>query len=192
METKEINKDNIKTLAKLGVNAEDIANIYLHVAEEGKDIPKDVYINNLTEMLKFFQSRNSGIENETDEAIYKENVLEMIKNNPKLVGLDINKKIKPVCNKLDSYYFMKPGYTNKVIKNNPNIFNSNLNDYSNVFSQYAIKTDGQTVNLFEYILKRESNILNNDYEKVYNKIINLNKDSKLFTEQEINKLKEEL
>ena len=161
METKEINKDNIKTLAKLGVNAEDIANIYLHVAEEGKDIPKDVYINNLTEMLKFFQSRNSGIENETDEAIYKENVLEMIKNNPKLVGLDINKKIKPVCNKLDSYYFMKPGYTNKVIKNNPNIFNSNLNDYSNVFSQYAIKTDGQTVNLFEYILKRESNILNN-------------------------------
>lgn len=189
--------DNVKALAKLGVDSKDIANVYLEITEEGKDIPKDVYINNLTKTLKFFQSRNSGIENNTDEAIYKENVLDMIKNNPKLVGSDLNKNIKTLCSKLDTYYFMKPGYTNKVIKQNPKIFNINSTDlekYSTIFSNFAIKVDGQIVNLFEYIIKKDSDILTNDVQKFYEKIIDLEtiKKSKLITEQELNKIRGEI
>lgn len=193
METKDVNKLNIKVLAKLGVDSKDIAKIYLEITEKGKDISKDTYINNLTEMLKFFQTRNNNINNSNDEAIYKDDVLKMIKANKKLVGLDIDKKIKPICQKIDSYYFMNPGYTNKLIKRNPKIFNINnldLEIYSIVLSNFAIKIDGQVINLLEYIIKQKSEFLENDVQKIYGRIMYLsnNKDSKLFTKEEIDEI----
>ena len=193
METKDVNKLNIKVLAKLGVDSKDIAKIYLEITEKGKDISKDTYINNLTEMLKFFQTRNNNINNSNDEAIYKDDALKMIKANKKLVGLDIDKKIKPICQKIDSYYFMNPGYTNKLIKRNPKIFNINnldLEIYSIVLSNFAIKIDGQVINLLEYIIKQKSEFLENDVQKIYGRIMYLsnNKDSKLFTKEEIDEI----
>ena len=193
METKEVKNEDIKVLAQLGVDAKDIANIYLQVAQKGKDIPKATYINKLTEMMKFFQTRNRNIENEETEAIFKEDILNMVKKNYKLVELDINKNIKPICQKIDGYYFMKPGYTNKLIKNNPNIFNissEQLESYSKLLSNYAINLDSNTTNLLEYVIKQKSDLLENDFENVSEKINKLeeNKNSKLFTTEEINGL----
>ena len=74
MKTNEINNENVKVLAKLGVDSKDIANIYLQITEEGKDISKNTYIDNLTNMIKFFQSRNNDIKDENKEAIFKEDV----------------------------------------------------------------------------------------------------------------------
>ena len=193
METKEINEENIRVLAKLGVDTKDIANIYLEITEKGKDISKDVYINNLTGMIKFFQTRNNNIEDEINEAIYKEDVLAMVKKNKKLVSLDVNKKIKPICDKIDSYYFMNTGYTNKLIKNNPNIFNINkvdLDIYAAVLSNFAINVDGNVINLYEYIIKKKSDFLNQDVQKVYERLmyISKNNNTKLITLNDINEI----
>ena len=193
METNEVKKENVKVLAKLGVDAKDIANIYLQITEEGKDISKEEYINNLTNMMKFFQARNNNINDETKEAIYKEDIIEMVKKNNKLFKYNLSKDIKPMCNKLDSYYFMNPGYTNILIKKNPNIFNiknENLDNYAKLYSDYAIKVDNNIVNLFEYAIKQEGKLLETDFENISKEVSKLEqtKGSKLFTTDEISKL----
>lgn len=193
MKTNEINNENVKVLAKLGVDSKDIANIYLQITEEGKDISKTEFIDNLTNTMKFFQSRNNEINDENKEAIYKEDIIEMVKSNNKLLKKSIKENIEPICKKIDSYYFMNPGYTNIFIKRNPNIFNigsNNLDKYSKLYSEYAIKVDNNIVNLFEYAIKQESKLLETDFNKISNTISQLEKDknSKLFTIDEISKL----
>ena len=190
METNETYQENVKALAKLGVDTEDIANVYLNITEKGEDISKEVYINNLTEMLKFFQARNNNISDENTEAIYKEDVLDMVKKNKKIVGMDINKRVKPICETIDSYYFMNPGYTNKLIKNNPKIFNVNKIDleiYATVLSEFGINLDGQVINLYEYIIKQDSEFLNNNVQTVYQRLMYIKnyKNSKLITKDEL-------
>ena len=193
MKTNEINNENVKVLAKLGVDSKDIANIYLQITEEGKDISKTEFIDNLTNTMKFFQSRNNEINDENKEAIYKEDIIEMVKNNNKLLKNGIKENIEPICKKIDSYYFMNPGYTNIFIKRNPNIFNvgsNNLDKYSKLYSEYAIKVGNNIVNLFEYAIKQDSKLLETDFDNISNKISQLEKDknSKLFTIDEISKL----
>lgn len=193
METKELNKENIKILAKLGVDSKDIANIYLQITEEGKDISKNTYIDNLTNMIKFFQSRNNDIKDENKEAIFKEDVIDMVKKNNNILKPGIKENIEPICKKIDSYYFMNPGYTNIYIKRNPNIFNlgsTNLDNFAKLFSNYAIKLDDNIVNLFEYAIKQDAKLLETDFNNISNKISQLeeSKNSKLFTIDEINSL----
>lgn len=191
MKTNEINQENVKALAKLGVDAKDIAKIYLQITEEGKDISKGIFIDNLTDMIKFFQSRNNDINDESKEAIYKEDIIEMVKKNNNLLKPGIKENIEPVCKKIDSYYFMNPGYTNIFIKRNPNIFNignSNLDKYAKLYSEYAIKIDDNMVNLFEYAIKQEPQLLENNFDNISTKLLKLgeSKNSKLFTTDEIN------
>ncbi len=193
METKELNKENIKILAKLGVDSKDIANIYLQITEEGKDISKNTYIDNLTNMIKFFQSRNNDIKDENKEAIFKEDVIDMVKKNNNILKPGIKENIEPICKKIDSYYFMNPGYTNIFIKRNPTIFNlgsTNLDNFAKLFSNYAIKVDNNIVNLFEYAIKQDAKLLETDFNNISNKISKLeeSKNSKLFTPDEINSL----
>ena len=193
METKELNKENIKILAKLGVDSKDIANIYLQITEEGKDISKNTYIDNLTNMIKFFQSRNNDIKDENKEAIFKEDVIDMVKKNNNILKPGIKENIEPICKKIDSYYFMNPGYTNIFIKRNPTIFNlgsTNLDNFAKLFSNYAIKVDNNIVNLFEYAIKQDAKLLETDFNNISNKISQLeeSKNSKLFTPDEINSL----
>ena len=118
MNTNEVKEENVKTIVKLGIDVEDIADIYLKVATKGHDISKQKFIEQLTEIFKFFQSRNKGLE-ETQEVIYKDDVLNMIMKNRNMINLNVNKKIKAICEKLDSYYFMTQEETNKLIKANP-------------------------------------------------------------------------
>lgn len=193
METNEINQDNIKTLVKLGIKVNDIANIYLNVTKKGQDISKQQFIQNLTKMLKFFQTRNKEINAESQEAIYKEDVINMIKKNKKLISLDIDKKIKPTCQTIDSYYFMTASDTNKLIKKNPNIFNVNKIDleiYAAILSCFAIKIENTIVNLFEYIIKQHSELLNHDIQEVFQRLcyIQETSNSSLVTLEDISNL----
>lgn len=193
METNEMNQENIKTLVKLGIEVNDIANIYLTVTQKGQDISKQEFIQNLTKILKFFQTRNKEINVENQEAIYKEDVINMIKKNKKLISLDIDKKIKPTCQTIDSYYFMTASDTNKLIKKNPNIFNVNKLDleiYAAILSCFAIKIENTIVNLFEYIIKQHSELLNHDIQEVFQRLcyIQENSNSSLVTLEDISNL----
>lgn len=193
METNEMNQENIKTLVKLGIEVNDIANIYLNVTHKGQDISKQEFIQNLTKILKFFQTRNKEINVESQEAIYKEDVINMIKKNKKLISLDIDKKIKPTCQTIDSYYFMTASDTNKLIKKNPNIFNVNKLDleiYAAILSCFAIKIENTIVNLLEYIIKQHSELLNHDIQEVFQRLcyIQENSNSSLVTLEDISNL----
>lgn len=193
METNEMNQENIKTLVKLGIEVNDIANIYLNVTQKGQDISKQEFIQNLTKILKFFQTRNKEINVENQEVIYKEDVINMIKKNKKLISLDIDKKIKPTCQTIDSYYFMTASDTNKLIKKNPNIFNVNKLDleiYAAILSCFAIKIENTIVNLFEYIIKQHSELLNHDIQEVFQRLcyIQENSNSSLVTLEDISNL----
>ena len=180
LNTNEINEENVKTLVKLGIDVRDIASIYISVTEKGHDISKGKYIDNLTNMFKFFQTRNIGLE-ETEEIILKEDILEMIEKNKKLVCLDLENRIKFICDKLDSYYFMTPNYTNKLIKLNPKIFTVNKIDleiYSTILSVFGINSDKEILNLFEYIIKQKSEILNLDTQKVFHRLMYIKNEKK--------------
>ena len=169
MSTNDVKKENVKTIVKLGIDVKDIADIYLKVASKGHDISKQKFIEQLTKDLKFFQSRNNGLE-ETQEVIYKDDVLTMLMKNRNMINLDIEKRIKNICDKLDSYYFMTKEETNKVIKNNPNIFNVNIIDleiYATILSNYAVEIDNNIVNLFEYVIKKQSDLLNQNVNIIY-------------------------
>ena len=172
MNTNEVKEENVKTIVKLGIDVKDIADIYLKVATKGHDIPKQKFIEQLTEIFKFFQSRNKGLE-ETQEVIYKDDVLNMIMKNRNMINLNVNKKIKAICEKLDSYYFMTQEETNKLIKNNPKIFNMNMLDleiYSTVLSNYAVEVDNSIVNLFEYVLKKQNELLSQNVNVIYSRL----------------------
>ncbi len=192
MSTNEIREENIKTIVKLGIDVKDIADVYLKVASKGHDISKQKFIEQLTKNLKFFQSRNNGLD-ETQEVIYKDDVLNMLVKNRNMINLDIEKKIKNICNKLDSYYFMTKAETNKVIKNNPNIFNINIVDleiYATILSNYVVEIDNNIVNLFEYVVKRQSDLLNQNVNDIYSRLRYLvdKKDTKKLCIEEISNL----
>lgn len=192
MSTNETREENIKTIVKLGIDVKDIADVYLKVASKGHDISKQKFIEQLTKNLKFFQSRNNGLD-ETQEVIYKDDVLNMLVKNRNMINLDIEKKIKNICNKLDSYYFMTKAETNKVIKNNPNIFNINIVDleiYATILSNYVVEIDNNIVNLFEYIVKRQSDLLNQNVNDIYSRLRYLvdKKDTKKLCIEEISNL----
>lgn len=192
MSTNEIREENIKTIVKLGIDVKDIADVYLKVASKGHDISKQKFIEQLTKNLKFFQSRNNGLD-ETQEVIYKNDVLNMLVKNRNMINLDIEKKIKNICNKLDSYYFMTKAETNKVIKNNPNIFNINIVDleiYATILSNYVVEIDNNIVNLFEYVVKRQSDLLNQNVNDIYSRLRYLvdKKDTKKLCIEEISNL----
>lgn len=172
MSTNEIKEENVKTIVKLGINVKDIADIYLKVASKGHDISKQKFVEQLTKNLKFFQSRNSGLD-ETQEVIYKDDVLNMLVKNRNMINLDIEKKIKNICDKLDSYYFMTKEETNKIIKNNPSIFNVNIIDleiYATILSNYVVEINGNIVNLFEYVIKKQSDLLNQNVNVIYSRL----------------------
>ena len=172
MSTNEIKEENVKTIVKLGIDVKDIADIYLKVASKGHDISKQKFIEQLTENLKFFQSRNNGLE-ETQEVIYKDDVLNMLMKNRNMTNLDIEKRIKNICDKLDSYYFMTKEETNKVIKNNPKIFNVSIIDleiYATILPNYAVEIDNNIVNLFEYVVKKQSDLLNQNVHVIYSRL----------------------
>lgn len=192
MNTNEIKEENVKTIVKLGIDVKDIADIYLKVASKGHDISKQKFIEQLTENLKFFQSRNNRLE-ETQEVIYKDDVLNMLVKNRDMINLDINKRIKNICDKLDTYYFMSKEETNKVIKNNPKIFNVNLIDleiYATILSNYAVEIDNNIVNLFEYVIKKQSDLLNQNVHVIYSRLKYLEneKNSKKLDVKEVSNL----
>ena len=192
MSTNDVKEENVKTIVKLGIDVKDIADIYLKVASKGHDISKQKFIEQLTENLKFFQSRNNGLE-ETQEVIYKDDVLNMLVKNRNMINLDIEKRMKNICDKLDSYYFMTKEETNKVIKNNPNIFNVNIIDleiYATILSNYAVEIDNNIVNLFEYVIKKQSDLLNQNVNIIYSRLRYLEneKNSKKLSEKEVSNL----
>lgn len=192
MSTNDVKEENVKTIVKLGIDVKDIADIYLKVASKGHDISKQKFIEQLTKDLKFFQSRNNGLE-ETQEVIYKDDVLTMLMKNRNMINLDIEKRIKNICDKLDSYYFMTKEETNKVIKNNPNIFNVNIIDleiYATILSNYAVEIDNNIVNLFEYVIKKQSDLLNQNVNIIYSRLRYLEneKNSKKLSEKEVSNL----
>ena len=192
MSTNDVKEENVKTIVKLGIDVKDIADIYLKVASKGHDISKQKFIEQLTKDLKFFQSRNNGLE-ETQEVIYKDDVLNMLMKNRNMINLDIEKRIKNICDKLDSYYFMTKEETNKVIKNNPNIFNVNIVDleiYATILSNYAVEIDNNIVNLFEYVIKKQSDLLNQNVNIIYSRLRYLEneKNSKKLSEKEVSNL----
>lgn len=192
MSTNEIKEENVKTLVKLGIDVEDLAKVYLKITNKNQEISKEKYIDKLTKILKFFQTRNNGL-NEDENAIYKDDVLKMLTKNKNIINLDINKKIKIICDKLDSYYFMNKQETNKLIKQNPNIFNVNLIDletYSCILSNFAIQIDNNIVNLFEYILKKQSELLNQNVNIIYARLrfLEKHKKTKKMTKEEISNI----
>lgn len=192
MNTNEIKEENVKTIVKLGIDVKDIADIYLKVASKGHDISKQKFIDQLTKNLKYFQTRNNGLE-ETQEVIYKDDVLNMIMKNRNMINLDVSKKIKNICDKLDTYYFMSKEETNKVIKNNPKIFNVNLIDleiYATILPNYAVEIDNNIVNLFEYVIKKQSDLLNQNVHVIYSRLKYLEneKNSKKLDVKEVSNL----
>lgn len=115
-------KNNIKKLADSGVTSKDIQTIYDRCQERKQTkITKNLLVSKLLELLEYFGTRNFGIEESNSSYISKDDVIEMIMRNPRIMTSGIPRLIE----KCQIITTKKEGIreANMAIKSNPGIFN---------------------------------------------------------------------
>ena len=116
-------KINIQHLANMGVNAEDIQKIYDRCQDRAQTkIARHTLVSKLIKLLEYFEQRNQTIPEESSAYISKDDAIEMIMRNPRIINSDIQKNIIIKCEVLTSKKDGDIRSTNMLIKSNPGIF----------------------------------------------------------------------
>lgn len=120
-------KENIKELAKQQVTADDIESIYYRCQEKPQTkIARDTLAVKLLALLNYFNERNEGIEEYNQAYINKEDVIEMILKNPRIMNSDINNNIIAKCQAITGKKENDVRAANIAIKSNPGIFRKTM------------------------------------------------------------------
>ena len=119
-------KLKIQSLLETGINETDIQKIYDRCHEKKQTvIAKDTLVFKLIELLEYFNERNKDLKENDEGFISKDDVMDIIMRNPRIMTSDINNNIIPKCQILTE----KKGTTkeaNKAIKSNPGIFRKSI------------------------------------------------------------------
>ena len=116
-------KEEIEELAVRGVTPDDIQKIYDRCQERTQTkIARHTLVSKLTALLEYFSTRNEGIREESKAYINKDDVIEMIMRNPRMITSDIDKNIIVKCELLTTKKDGDVKEANKLIKSNPGIF----------------------------------------------------------------------
>ena len=95
-------KEAIRELAIKGLTPENIEKIYLKCQQKKQTkISRDTLAIKLVKYLEYFESRNEGIESDNEAYITKEDVIDMILRNPRMMTIDLNNTIIEVFTTLD-------------------------------------------------------------------------------------------
>ena len=115
-------KQNIEILAERGITPENIEMIYNKCQQRPQTkLAKHTLASKLVELLEYFDERNMGLEYNSKGIISKDDAIEMIMKNPRLINSSISNNIIPKCIAITE----KKGnvrLANIAIKSNPGIF----------------------------------------------------------------------
>jgi len=118
----DVYKQNIEKLAQRGMTPENIEMIYNKCQERPQTkLAKHTLASKLVELLEYFDERNMGLDEISKGFINKEDVIEMIMRNPRIINSSISNNIIPKCQIITT----KKGNVkdaNMLIKSNPGIF----------------------------------------------------------------------
>lgn len=115
-------KLNMEKLLERGITENDIQMILDRCSERKQTrIVKDTLAFKLVELLEYFDERNNGISVNDDGFISKDDVINMVMKNPRIITSDIRNNIITKCQVITN----KKGTikeANMAIKTNPGIF----------------------------------------------------------------------
>lgn len=115
-------KEDIKKLEDRGITLEIIEMIYNRCQQRPQTkITKHTLASKLVNLLEYFDERNKGMEDSSMGFISKEDTIEMIMKNPRIITSSINDNIVIKCQVLDE---KKKNIrdANILIKSNPGLF----------------------------------------------------------------------
>lgn len=126
LKTEEYNS-NIKILADIGMTAEDIQRIYDRCQERPQTkIARDTLASKLVALMNYFDERNKGTDKENPAYISKDDAIEMIIRNPRMINSDIKNNIIAKCEVLTDKKNGNVREANMLIKSNPGIFRKTI------------------------------------------------------------------
>lgn len=116
-------REKIEMLASRGITPDDIQQIYDRCQEKPQTkIARDTLTTKLIALLEYFDTRNKGIDKENSGYISKDDVIEMIMRNPRIINSDINRNIAVKCEVLTDKKEGSIKAANALIKSNPGVF----------------------------------------------------------------------
>lgn len=120
-------KKSLQELAKVGIQPEQIEEIYNRCQERKQtQVSRDTLAIKLVELLKYFETRNEGIEEQSIGHISNEDVIQMVLKNPRIMSSDIQNNIIVKCEVLTEKKEGNIRETNKLIKSNPGVFRKTI------------------------------------------------------------------
>lgn len=120
-------KQKIEKLAEKGVTSEDIQKIFDRCHERPQTkIAMDTLTSKLIALLDYFNTRNEGTEEENPGHISKDDVIEMIMRNPRMINSDIKNNIIVKCEVLTEKKKGNIREANMLIKSNPGVFRKTI------------------------------------------------------------------
>lgn len=116
-------KQKIEKLADRGVTEKDIQQIYDRCQEKPQTkVARDTLTTKLIALLEYFDTRNQEIDEENPGYISKDDAIEMIMRNPRIINSDIQNNIMVKCQVLTDKKEGNVKEANKLIKSNPGVF----------------------------------------------------------------------
>ena len=116
-------REKIEMLASRGITPEDIQQIYERCQEKPQTkVARDTLVTKLITLLEYFDTRNKDIDEENPGYISKDDAIEMIMRNPRIINSDIQNNIMVKCQVLTDKKDGNVRETNKLIKSNPGVF----------------------------------------------------------------------
>ena len=116
-------KERVEQLVARGITAEDIQKIYDRCQQRPQTkIARDTLISKLIALLEYLDTRNTNIDQRSKAYISKDDILEMIMRNPRIINSDIQKNIVVKCEVLTEKKEGDIKKANILIKSNPGVF----------------------------------------------------------------------
>lgn len=116
-------REKIEMLASRGITPEDIQQIYERCQEKPQTkVARDTLVTKLITLLEYFDTRNKDIDEENPGYISKDDAIEMIMRNPRIINSDIQNNIMVKCQVLTDKKDGNVREANKLIKSNPGVF----------------------------------------------------------------------
>jgi len=119
-------KENIEILAQRGVTPEDIEMIYNKCQERPQTkLARHTLASKLVELLEYFNKRNEGLNKDDIGYISKDDSIEMIMRNPRIVTSSITNNIIAKCQVITEKR-KSVRDANAIIKCNPGVFRKSI------------------------------------------------------------------
>ena len=147
----------IKILIQLGVTTKDIDTIFESLSpKQHTKMKKDTFAIKLVEIFNFIEERNKGMKSGDKGYIKKNDVINMILRESRFMTNDVERKIKPMCDILDTWSpEISRDQINRYIVTYPMIFKNSIQKLKIALiigDNFFVKVGKRFMSLSKYII----------------------------------------